>query len=72
MPLVEIFEAVILRKLVLQLQDGFSREILEGLSSHSDGAWYISGGLGAGIFEVRNEIVWRQFQLNWTGSLAGG
>ena len=36
------------------------------------GHGYISGGLGAGIFEVRNEIVWRQFQLNWTGSLAGG
>ena len=39
MPLVEIFAPVMLRKLVLQLQDRFSREILEGLSSHSDGAW---------------------------------
>ena len=39
MPLVEIFAPVRLRKLVLQLQDRFSREILEGLSSYSDGAW---------------------------------
>ena len=39
MPLVEIFALVMLRKLVLQLQDRFSREILEGMSSHSDGAW---------------------------------
>ena len=39
MPLVEIFAPVMLRKLVLQLQDRFSREILEGLNSHSDGAW---------------------------------
>ena len=39
MPLVEIFAPVMLRKLVLQLQDRFSREIMEGLSSHSDGAW---------------------------------
>ena len=39
MPLVEIFAPVMLRKLVLQLQDRFSREMLEGLSSHSDGAW---------------------------------
>ena len=39
MPLVEFFAPVMLRKLVLQLQDRFSREILEGLSSHSDGAW---------------------------------
>ena len=39
MPLVEIFAPVMLRKLALQLQDRFSREILEGLSSHSDGAW---------------------------------
>ena len=38
MPLAEIFAPVMLRKLVLQLQDCFSREILEGLSSHSDGA----------------------------------
>ena len=38
MPLVETFAPVILRKLVLQLQDRFCREILEGLSSHSDGA----------------------------------
>ena len=38
-PLVEIFAPVMLRKLVLQLQDRFSREILEGLSCHSDGAW---------------------------------
>ena len=33
MPLVEIFAPVMLRKLVLQLQDRFSRQILEGLSS---------------------------------------
>ena len=39
MPLVEFFAPVMLRKLVLQLQDRFSREIMEGLSSHSDGAW---------------------------------
>ena len=39
MPLVELFALVILRKLVLQLQDRFSREILEGLSSHLYGAW---------------------------------
>ena len=39
MPSVEIFALVMLRKLVLQLQDCFSREILEVLSSHSDGAW---------------------------------
>ena len=39
MPLVEIFAPVMLRKLVLQLQDRFYREILEGLSSHSNGAW---------------------------------
>ena len=39
MPLVEIFAPVMLRKLVSHLQDCFSREILEGLSSHSDGAW---------------------------------
>ena len=39
MPLVEFFAPVMLRELVLQLQDRFSREILEGLSSHSDGAW---------------------------------
>ena len=39
MPLVEIFAPVMLRKLVLQLQDRFSLEILKGLSSHSDGAW---------------------------------
>ena len=39
MPLAEFFAPVMLRKLVLQLQDRFSREILEGLSSHSDGAW---------------------------------
>ena len=38
-PLVEFFAPVMLRKLVLQLQDRFSRNILEGLSSHSDGAW---------------------------------
>ena len=38
MPLAEIFAPVMLRKLVLQLQDCFSREILEGLSSHSDWA----------------------------------
>ena len=29
------FAAIMLRKLVLQLQDRFSQEILEGLSSHS-------------------------------------
>ena len=39
MPLVEFFAPVMLKKLVLQLQDRFSREILAGLSSHSDGAW---------------------------------
>ena len=39
MPLGEIFAPVMSRKLVLQLQDRFSREILEGLSSHSDGSW---------------------------------
>ena len=39
MPLVEFFAPVMLRKLVLQLQDRFSREIMEGLSSYSDGAW---------------------------------
>ena len=39
MPLVEIFAPVMLRKLVLQLQDHFSWEILERLSSLSDGAW---------------------------------
>ena len=39
MPLVELFAPVMLRKLVLQLQDRFSREILEGLSSHLYGAW---------------------------------
>ena len=39
MPLVEFFAPVMLRKLVSQLQDRFSREILEGPSSHSDGAW---------------------------------
>ena len=39
MPLVEFFAPVMLRKLVSQLQDHFSREILEGPSSHSDGAW---------------------------------
>ena len=39
MPLVEIFALVMLRKLVLQLQDRFSHEILKGMSSHSDGAW---------------------------------
>ena len=39
MPLVEIFAPVMLRKLFLHLQDRFSGEILEGLSSHSDGAW---------------------------------
>ena len=39
MPLAEFFAPVMLRKLVLQLQDRFSREIMEGLSSHSDGAW---------------------------------
>ena len=33
------FAPVMLRKLVLQLQDRFSREILEGLSSHLYGAW---------------------------------
>ena len=38
MPLVEIFAPVILRNLVLKLQDRFSHEILEGLSSHSDEA----------------------------------
>ena len=50
MPLVEIFEAVILRKLVLQLQDGFSREILDGLSSHSDGAWIHIWWIGSRYF----------------------
>ena len=35
MPLVEFFALVMLRKLVLQLQDRFSREIMEQLSSHS-------------------------------------
>ena len=39
MPLVEFCALVMLRKLVFQLQDRFSQEILEGLSSHSDGAW---------------------------------
>ena len=39
MPLVEIFAPVMLRKLVSHFQDRFSREIFEGLSSHSDGAW---------------------------------
>ena len=39
MTLVEIFAPVMLSKLVLQLQDLCSREILEGLYSHSDGAW---------------------------------
>ena len=39
MPSVEIFALVMLRKLVLQLQDCFSWEMLEGLSSHLDGAW---------------------------------
>ena len=39
MPLVKLFAPVMLRKLVLQLQDRFSQEILEGLSSHLYGAW---------------------------------
>ena len=63
MPLVETFAPVMLRKVVLQLQDRFSWEILEGLSSHSMEHGYISSGSGAGIFKVRNQIVWRQFQL---------
>ena len=35
MPLVENFAPIMSRKLVLQFQDHFSREILEELSSHS-------------------------------------
>ena len=35
MPLVENFAPIMSRKLVLQFQDRFSREILEELSSHS-------------------------------------
>ena len=54
-PLVEIFAPVMLRKLVLQLQDRFSREILEGLSSHSAQVWRpASSGSAAGIFKVGN------------------
>ena len=37
--LMQNFAAIMLRKLVLQLQDRFSREILEGLSSHSAQLW---------------------------------
>ena len=47
MPLVEIFAPVMLRKLVLQLQDRFSREVLEGLSSHSDGEWIYIKWIGS-------------------------
>ena len=50
MPLVEIFAPVMLRKLVLQLQDRFSREILEGSSSHSDGAWIHIWWIGSRYF----------------------
>ena len=39
MPLVEFFAPVMLRKLVLQNPDRLSQEIMEGLSSHWDGAW---------------------------------
>ena len=37
--LMQNFALIMLRKLVLQRQDRFSREILEGLSSHSAQAW---------------------------------
>ena len=50
MPLVEFCAPVMLRKLVLQLQDRFSREILEGLSSHSDGAWIHIYWIGSRYF----------------------
>ena len=39
MPLVENFAPIMSRKLVLQLHDRFSWEILEELSSHSAQAW---------------------------------
>ena len=38
-PFVDNFTLIMLRKLVLQLQDCFSQEIWEGLSSHSAQAW---------------------------------
>ena len=50
MPLVEFCAPVMLRKLVFQLQDRFSREILEGLSSHSDGAWIHIYWIGSRYF----------------------
>lgn len=62
MPLVENFALIMLRKLVLQLQDRFCWEILEGLSSYL-GHGDISRGSEASIFEVRNLTVWCQFQL---------
>lgn len=62
MHLVENFALIMLRKLVLQLQDRFCSEILEGLSSHL-GHGDISSGSEASIFEVRNLTAWCQFQL---------
>ena len=37
--LMQTFALIMLRKLVLQVQDRFSREILEGLSCHSAQLW---------------------------------
>ena len=50
-------------KLVLQLQDYFSRKFWRdwGFTWHRHGD--ISGGSGASIFEVRNLTVWCQFQV---------
>ena len=57
MPLAEFFAPVMLRKLVLQLQDRFSLEILAGLSSHSDRAW------------IHREPYFRGKKLNSLGSV---
>ena len=62
MRLVENFGLIMLRKLVLQLQDCFCSEFLEGLSSHL-GHGDISSGSEASIFEVRNLTAWCHFHL---------
>ena len=60
MPLVENFATIMSRKLVLQLQDRFSRESLEELSSHSAQAW-------RHILQVDRELVFSRKEIKWFG-----
>ena len=58
-PLVENFEPIMLRKLLWGLKSLFTENCGRMKRGHED----TSGRSDAGVFEVRNLIVWLQFQL---------